>query len=79
MRCSIFPLNLANGKTIYDYRLLRAQLDRQLEKDGKFNLLFVTMGNMMSKFINYADRVSIVVLAIMLIGLPAATVGFLAH
>jgi hypothetical protein len=28
---------------------------------------------------NYADRASLVVLAIMLVGLPAATVGFLAH
>ena len=37
------------------------------------------MGNIMSKLINYADRASLVVLAIMLIGLPAATVGFLAH
>ena len=33
----------------------------------------------MSKIINYADQVSLVVLAIMLVALPAATVGFLAH
>jgi hypothetical protein len=51
----------------------------KLTNDGKFNLLFVTMGNAMTKFMNYADRASLIVLAIMLVGLPAATVGFLAH
>ena len=33
----------------------------------------------MSKFVSYADQVSLVVLGILLLGLPAATVGFLAH
>jgi hypothetical protein len=33
----------------------------------------------MTKFMNYADRASLVVLAILLVAMPAATVGFLAH
>jgi len=37
------------------------------------------MGNIMSNFMKYADHLSLVVLAIMLVGLPAATIGFLAH
>ena len=33
----------------------------------------------MTNLMKYADQVSIVVLGIMLVGLPAATIGFLAH
>ena len=33
----------------------------------------------MTKLMNYADKASLVVLAILLVALPAATVGFVAH
>jgi hypothetical protein len=33
----------------------------------------------MTKFMNYADRISLGALAVLLVALPAATVGFLAH
>ena len=37
------------------------------------------MGNKMSKLMPYADKASLAVLAIMLVAIPAATVGFLAY
>jgi hypothetical protein len=37
------------------------------------------MGNKMSKLMHYADQASLVVLAVLLVALPAATLGFLVH
>ncbi len=37
------------------------------------------MGNTMSKFMNATEKLSLAALAMLLIGLPAATLGFLAH